>query len=176
MDLKQINAELKSLTIAVQNGNFHRRLKSLSKRHDKQTQPVATLLIPNRLFLLWSKKRSLPYCEGCNSIFKHSALANLCLENGAALAEVESVEERLAKRASKVVNQHKLKRGGTRTKLEKDASHFMVFEGEIIQTTVTAVDTENSTALSQSVVSSTTMSTTIRLHGKGIKKILKKKW
>ena len=46
------------------------------------------------------------------------------------------MEERLAKRASKVVNQYKLKRGGTRTKLEKDASHFMVFEGEIIQTTV----------------------------------------
>ena len=53
MDLKQINAELKSLTIAVQNGNFHRRLNSLSKRHDKQTQPVATLLIPNRFFLLY---------------------------------------------------------------------------------------------------------------------------
>ena len=40
----------------------------------------------------------------------------------------------------------------------------MVFEEEIMQTTVTAVDTENSTALSQSAVSST--STTIRLHGK----------
>jgi len=166
MDLEQINAELKSLTIAVENGSFHRRLSSLSKRHDKQTQPVATLLIPNRLFLLWHKKKSLPYCAGCNSVFKHSALANLCLENGAALTEMDSVEKRLARRASKVVNLHKAKRGGSRTKLEKDTSHFMVFEGEIQQTTVTAaavVDTQNSTAMS---MSSTT--TTISLHGKGM--------
>ena len=44
----------------------------------------------------------------------------------------------------------------------------MVFEEEIIQTTVTAVDTDNSTALSQSAVSSITMNTNIRLHGKGM--------
>ena len=107
--------------------------------HDKQMQPVATLLIPNRIFLLWSKKRNLPYCEGCNSVFNTLVLANLCLENGAAFAEVESVEEWLTKRVCKVVSQHKLKRGRSRTKLEKDTSHFMVFEGKIIQTTVTAV-------------------------------------
>jgi len=92
-------------------------------------QPVATLLIPNRLFL----RKSLPYCAGCNSVFKHSALANLCLKNGAVLTEMDSVEKRLTRR--RVSNLHKVKRGGSRTKLEKDTSHFMAFEGEIQQTT-----------------------------------------
>jgi len=95
MDLKQVNAELKSLTIAVRDSNFHRRLNSLQKR-----QSIATLLIPNRLYILWSKKRKLPYCEGYNSVFKHTALANLCLEKGATLAEVQSVEDRLTKLSS----------------------------------------------------------------------------
>jgi len=169
MDLKQINAELKSLTIAVRDSNVHRRLNSLQKRHDKQKQSVATLLIPNRLYILWSKKRKLPYCEGCNSVFKHSALANLCLEKGATLAEVQSVEDRLTKQMSKVVNKHKEKRGGSRTKLENSTSHFMVFEGEITQTTatLTTVNTENSSALVMSTTT-TTMNTTIKLQGKEI--------
>jgi len=109
MDLKQIKAELKSLTIAVRERNVHRRLHSLQERHDMPTQSVATLLIPNRLYILWSMKRKLPYCEGCNSVFKHSALANLSLEKGTALAEVQSVEDRLSKQMSKVVNKYKQK-------------------------------------------------------------------
>jgi len=104
----------------------------------------------------------LPYCEGCNSDFKHSALANLILEKGTALAEVQSVEDRLSKQMSKVVNKYKQKRGGSRSKLENSTSHPMVFEGEITQTALTAVNTEDLTAISMS----TTTSTTITLHGK----------
>ena len=136
MNLKQINEELKSLTIAVQSGNVHRRLHSVKMRHNKLSQPVATLLIPNRLFLLWSKKRSLPYCEGCNSVFKHSELANLSLENGVTLADC--VEERLAKKASNIAIRHKKARGLTRAKLEDGTSHLMVFENEITYTTTIA--------------------------------------
>ena len=45
----------------------------------------------------------------CNSVLKHSALANLCPEKGAALAEVKSVEDRLTKQISKAVNKYKQK-------------------------------------------------------------------
>jgi len=115
---------------------------------------------------LWSKKRNLSYYEGCSSVFKHSALANLCLEKDATLAEVQSVEDRLTKQMSKIVNKDKQ---GSRTKLENSTSHFMVFEGEITQTTValTAVNTENSSALVMSTTT-TTMNTTIKLQGKEI--------
>jgi len=129
MDLKKINDEI---FISVCDASSHRRLNSLQKRHKNLTQSVVSLQIPNRLFVLWSKKLSLPYCSGCNSIFKRSALVNLSLQQGTVLANTDALEFRLQKSISNVVNKIKRHKGGSKAKLEKETTHFALYEEEII--------------------------------------------
>jgi len=140
MDLQKINDEIRSLLISVCDAGSHRRLNSLKKRHKQLTQPVASLQIPNRLFVLWSKKLSLPYCSGCNSVFKRSALVNLSLQQGTVLANKDALEFRLQKSISNVVNKIKKHKGGSKAKLEKATTHFALYEEEVICCSLTDTD------------------------------------
>ena len=109
MDLKQINDEIRPLSIIVRDAASHCRVNSLQPRHGKLTQPVASLQIPNKLFLLWKKKLSLPYCSGCNSIFKCSALVNSSLQEGTEIANTKDLETRLQKKLSNMTKEIKKK-------------------------------------------------------------------
>jgi len=163
MDLKQINDEIRSLPIAVCDAASHRRLSSLQKRHRKLAQPVASLQIPNRLFVLWSKKLSLPRCLGCNSIFKRSALVNSSLQEGTVLASTAALEFRLQKSISNTVNKIKRLKKGSRTKLEKATTHFAVYQEDVISCNIIDDTTAEITAVSTSISEETT---TFEVSGK----------
>ena len=136
MDLQQIN-EISSLSIIIEDARRHRRYKALVKRHQdlKLAQPVSYLQVPNKLLALWSKMCTFWTCGGCNSVFKHSALANDRIKGSeiALKVGVQSLDTRLQKETSRITNLFKKhKKGKPLRKLEKGSTHVMVFENEMV--------------------------------------------
>jgi len=127
MDLQQLNKEISLLSMAIEDASKHRRYNALVKRHQEleSAKPVACLQVPNKLLLLWSKKQAFcdRTCERCNSVFKHSALANECITKGFEIllkVGVQSLETRLQKETSRITLLYKKqKKGESFWKLDK---------------------------------------------------------
>lgn len=90
--LKDINDQLKDLKVIVEN-------PSENPRFDKK--PIADLVIPNKLFLLWDRKTTLQRKLGA-CVSKHYDMAQSCIQGKKLILEKSaSVEKRLKKVASK---------------------------------------------------------------------------
>jgi len=130
------------MPITVHDFASHRRLNSVQARHGKLTQPVATLQIPNKLFLFWKKQLSLPYCSGCNSVFKRSVLVNSSLPEGTTLASTAALESRLRTLFSNVTKSIQRRKLGARARLENKTTHFAIYQEEVICCSLTTEATD----------------------------------
>ena len=157
MDLKLVNEEIATLSIVLSDGRTNRRYNALVKRHSRLTQPVASMEIPNSLLILWTEKLAMQ-CQQCNSVFKHSALANHSIQEGCRtrLSEAASVETRLHKERLRITKRYKGLRNGSRIKLYNATTHVILFQNEITHLAPTAA-----AAIQSDQVAA------IQLHGKG---------
>ena len=89
--LKAIDDQLQELKISVSNPTD----KSCFTR-----KPIADIVIPNKLFLLWDRKTALQRKLGA-SVSKHCNLAQSCIGKDLTLKVSESVEKRLKKESSR---------------------------------------------------------------------------
>lgn len=158
-----INDEIRTLAISVRDPSCNRRLKSVQKRHAKLTQPVASLDIPNKLFLFWRRKLSSPHCSGCNSIFKCTALVNSSLPQGTTLANTAALEHRLQTTISNFVNKVK-KNKGSRETLENGVNQFLVYQEEVVCFSLAIA--ESDTTAESTAASTREEAATIELFGK----------
>lgn len=158
MDLKHVNEEIASLSIVISDACTNRRYSALLKRRSWLTQPVASMEIPNSLFILWTEKLAMQ-CQQCNSVFKHSALANLSIQEGCGirLSEAVTVETRLCKERSRITKRYSKLRKGSRIKLYNATTHVILFQNEIIE--MGSIPTDAAAIQSDPV-------TTIQFHGK----------
>ena len=107
MNSQQVNQEIAALSITVSNASNHRRCGAQLQRHPGLSSPVAALQIPNSLFILWTRKLALG-CQQCTRVFKHSTLVNESIQEGCIkITEATSVEVRLQKVRSRVMNRYK---------------------------------------------------------------------
>ena len=90
MDLKQVDKGIASLSIIISDGSTNRRFNAVLKRHSRLTQPIASMEIPNSHLILWTEKLAME-CQQCNSVLKHSALANRSIQKGYGLRLSEAV-------------------------------------------------------------------------------------
>ena len=157
MDLKLVNEDIATLSIVISGGCTNRRYNALVKRHSRLTQPVASMEIPNSLLNLWTEKLAMQ-CQQCNSVFKHSALANHSIQEGSRirLSEAASVETRLHKERLRITKCYKGLRNGSRIKLYNATPHVILFQNEITRPAPTAA-----AAIQSDQVAA------IQLHGKG---------
>lgn len=168
MDLRDIDEEIAMLSITVGNGCSHGRYGALLKRHPTlgSLQPSASLQIPNALLILWTRKLALQ-CEQYNSVFKHSSLtelANQSIQGGdITISNTNTLELRLKKERSRIMNLHKRLKGGSRTKLENATTHVLLFENEI--TRYSSKVTTRVTVVNATATSSNSME--LKINGKG---------
>ena len=158
MDLKQVNEEIALLSIIISDGSTNHRYSAVLKRHSRLTQPVASMEIPNSLLILWTEKLAMQ-CQQCNSVFKHSALANHSIQEGSGirLSEAVSVETRLHKERLRITKRYKELRKGSRMKFYNATTHVILFQNEI--TGLASMPTAAAATLSNPIVA-------IQLHGK----------
>ena len=143
MDLQQVNQEIAALSITVSSASCHRRCESELQRHPGLANPVATLEIPNNLLILWTRKLALGYGQQ-NSVFKHLALANSSIkEDSIKISEVRSIEKRLQRERSRIMNRYKRLRKGSRLKFVNAATHVFLFQHETTSTVVVASQGNN---------------------------------
>jgi len=95
MSLERVNEEISTLSIAVSDFQSHRRHGSILERHQKASPPVGSLIIPNKLSILWMKKLKLG-CQQCMGSIKYAALVNANIKDGdIQLSETSYIELRL---------------------------------------------------------------------------------
>ena len=148
-ELKSLNEEIKLNRILVTNASSHYRYDAL-----KAKNPVANLEIPNILFLLWAKIRSLQ-SQLCISVCKHSELVNdsIC---GGTVNVAAKLEIRLQNETSRVIRTHKNLQREKKTEYESQMTNMLVYSGKICLTT----ETETKTVVEPG------KENTITLHGK----------
>ena len=136
MSLQQVNEEISSLTIEVRNLESHRRHDYVMERFPEHSNPVASLFIPNKLFLLWVQKLSLE-CQKCAGSLTCVALANANIQGiGIKLCQVKPLEVRLSQKKSAVKKQYSRLRHNKAVKFYNETMHMLLFEGETTPTVV----------------------------------------
>ena len=98
--LEKIEEELQQLIIVVEAPTKHRRSGDLDHK-----QPVASLQIPNKFFLLSDKKNCLEKLLG-TSVSKHSEMANSIIESADRMKignKATTAEERLKRQSARCV-------------------------------------------------------------------------
>ena len=126
LKLQSTDNEIRSLKINISDGNSHHRYYALQR---KGKHPDATLEIPNKLFLLWQEKLNFQGLLGC-SVSKHSYLVNEAIEGGTVNMSA-NLDTKLRKEMSRVCNQYKKLRGGSRENLEAKVTKVLLFKGEL---------------------------------------------
>ena len=89
--LKDIDGQLQELKITVSN-------PSDNPRFDRK--PMANVIIPNKLFILWDKKTTLQRRLSA-SVSKHYDLGQSCIGKDLTLEKTALVEKRLNKESSR---------------------------------------------------------------------------
>ena len=96
--LKEVDEEIKQLHITVEDPS-----SSTHYKEKKDQDPVASLVIPNRLYLLWERRVCLQKNLGV-SVSKHSDMANSHIErthNVTIRSSATTVEKRLVTASNK---------------------------------------------------------------------------
>ena len=96
--LKEVDEEIKQLHITVEDPS-----SSTHYKEKKDQDPVASLVIPNRLYLLWDRRVCLQKNLGV-SVSKHSDMANSRIErthNVTIRSSATTVEKRLVTASNK---------------------------------------------------------------------------
>ena len=159
MNIQQVNQEIAALSITISNASNHRRCDAELQRHPGISSPVGSLQIPNGLFILWTRKLALGYQQ----YNKHSTLVNeSILEGCIKITEAKSVEVRLQKVRSRVMNRYKALRKGSRTKFKDATTHVLLFENETYEATPSSTMLHSSAA----AICQNSLSTGLQFHGK----------
>ena len=159
--LQQVNQEI---LITISNASNHRRCGAQLQRHPGllTRSPVAALQIPNNLFILWTRKLALG-CQQCTHHFKHSTLVNESIQEGCIrITKATSVEVRLQKVRSRVMNRYKRLRKGSCIKFNDAKTHVILFENGSYETTPSSTVLHSSAA----AVCQNNLSTGLQFHGK----------
>ena len=153
MNIQQVNQEIAALLITVSNASNHRRCDAQLQRHPGLSSPVGALLV------LWTRKLALGY-QQCN---KHSTLVNESIREGCIkITEAKSVEVRLQKVRSRVMNQYKALRNGSCTKFKDATTDVLLFENETYEATPSSTMLHSSAA----AICQNSLSTGLQFHGK----------
>ena len=119
-----MDKEIASYEILVTSASRHPRYGALLGKN-----PVANLEISNKLFLLWSAKRSLQE-RLCTSVSKHYELVNQSIFGGI-VEPKDELDLRLQKEACRFKNKYKKLRGEAKLSLENSNTNMLVYENEI---------------------------------------------
>lgn len=127
MELEELSMEMEPLNIILCKASSHPRYGAMQSKN-----PVAALEIPNKLILLWERKRN-KQGQLCTSVSKHSELVNANIQGGKIPDQLSAsaLETRLQKQSSYICRQHKRLRCGSRIRLEESTTKVLLFEGEI---------------------------------------------
>ena len=124
---KQLHEEISLHEISIADASSHPRYRAML-----QKAPVASLQIPNKLFLLWSAKQSLQK-KLFTSVSKHYEMVNDSIVGGK-LNPVRELNLRLQKEASRAINKSKKLRREAKCAFESKISNFLVYDNEICLT------------------------------------------
>ena len=94
---EELDKELQETIITVTSANSSHVCARNSEIHD---QPIASLVIPNKLYLLWNKKKDLQRKLGI-TVSAQLQLCNDSIGGEKRLKDIVSVKERLRKQSTR---------------------------------------------------------------------------
>ena len=127
-DLTTTNKELKETKITLESPMTNANYSKM-----KEKNPVKSLVIPNKLFLLWKRRRTVEGKLG-QKLSEYAEMVNESLHGTTLNASVATLRKKLETENCRFQSRYKKMGGALRTKLTSKHTNILLLEGEISST------------------------------------------